>query len=101
MIRQPDSDEDHATWETAPTPSLVVEIASRTTRRRDRNEKRTLYLDAGVLEYWIVDGTDLTITIVKPMRDDDVVRDTICWHPLGAPEPLCFEMSDVFGTTKR
>ncbi|MEP6835266.1 MAG: Uma2 family endonuclease [Gemmatimonas sp.] len=97
MIRLPDPDEDHATWETAPIPSLVIEIVSRTTRSRDYIEKRALYLDAGVPEYWIVDGADRTITVVKPNSADEIIRDTKCWHPLGAFEPLCFDVSDVFG----
>jgi len=101
MVRQPDAEEDHPTWETAPTPLLVLEIASRTTRRRDRNEKRTFYREASVPEYWIVDGADRTITIVKPMSADEVIRDTMCWHPMGASEPLCFDMSEVFGKPKR
>jgi Uma2 family endonuclease len=36
-------------------PDLVVEIGSRSTRRRDETIKRTLYERAGVDEYWIVD----------------------------------------------
>ena len=36
-------------------PDLVVEIGSRSTRRRDETIKRTLYERAGVEEYWIVD----------------------------------------------
>jgi len=97
MVRQPHPDEDNPKWETAPIPWLVVEIASRTTRRRDRNDKRALYMDAGVPEYWIVDGADRTITIVKPASDDEIVRDRMCWHPNGASEALCFDVSDVFG----
>lgn len=36
-------------------PELVVEIASKGTRRRDETIKRRLYLRMGVTEYWIVD----------------------------------------------
>ncbi len=101
MVRRPHPDEDHPTWETAPIPSLVAEIASRTTRRRDRNEKRALYMDAGVPEYWIVDAADRTITIVKPERVDEVVRDRTCWHPHGASAPLCFAVNEVFGKPRQ
>ncbi len=97
MVRQPHPDAINPTWETAPTPLLVVEIASNATRRRDRHEKRELYIDAGVPEYWIADGADRTITIVKPSSADEIVRDQMCWHPSGASAALCFEVSDVFG----
>jgi Uma2 family endonuclease len=36
-------------------PELVVEIASKGTRRRDETIKRRLYERAGVTEYWLVD----------------------------------------------
>jgi Uma2 family endonuclease len=36
-------------------PNIAVEIVSRESRRRDCGEKRDLYQEAGVSEYWIVD----------------------------------------------
>ena len=36
-------------------PDVAVEILSDSTRRRDFNEKRPVYLSAGVREVWIVD----------------------------------------------
>jgi Uma2 family endonuclease len=36
-------------------PDVAVEVVSRDSRHRDYVEKRALYLDAGVTEYWIVD----------------------------------------------
>lgn len=97
MVSQPHPEHDNPRWETAPTPSLIVEISSRTTERRDRNEKRALYLDAGVPEYWIVDRTARTFTVIKPATADEIVRDTMRWDPIGAPAALRFEVADVFG----
>ena len=34
-------------WETAPLPSLIVEVLSPSTRNRDRKQKRTLYATPG------------------------------------------------------
>jgi len=36
-------------------PSVVVEVLSPATAKRDRSEKRSLYARAGVDEYWLVD----------------------------------------------
>ena len=45
MVRQPQDDPD-ASWVGAPIPILVVEIASDSTRRRDRMHKRSIYAEA-------------------------------------------------------
>ena len=42
-------------------PELVVEIASKGTRKRDETIKRRLYERAGVSEYWLVDPVADTI----------------------------------------
>jgi Uma2 family endonuclease len=36
-------------------PDIAVEIVSRDSRQRDYGDKRALYQDAGVAEYWIID----------------------------------------------
>jgi Uma2 family endonuclease len=36
-------------------PDIAVEIVSRESRQRDYGEKKQLYADAGVSEYWIID----------------------------------------------
>ena len=96
MVRQP-QDVPNAKWVDAPLPSLVVEIASDSTRRRDRVHKRTFYLDVGVPEYWIVDGSDRTIRVVRRGEDDVVVRDVLAWRPRGATTALKVELEAVFG----
>ena len=44
-------------------PNLVVEIASKSTRRRDETIKRALYERTGVSEYWIVDPKSEVIRV--------------------------------------
>jgi Uma2 family endonuclease len=100
MVRRPQSHVG-ATWRTAPLPILVVEVASDTTRRRDRSDKRSFYLEAGVPEYWIMDGEDRTIRIVIPDRDDVMTSAAFTWHPAGAAVPLVIRSEDVFGRPGR
>ncbi len=45
-------------------PDLVVEILSPSTAVRDRTFKRALYARHGVNEYWMVDTTAKTITVL-------------------------------------
>ena len=42
-------------WEEPKAPDFVLEIASASTHRIDRSEKRDTYADMGVLEYWQYD----------------------------------------------
>ena len=50
-------------------PDLVLEIISRSTARRDRNEKFRIYEQYGVKEYWIVDGYTRTVDVF--VRDQE------------------------------
>ena len=95
MVRQP-QDRPKATWKSAPLPSLIVEVLSDSTRRRDHVSKRTSYIDAGIPEYWIVDGDERTICVVRPGRADVIATDVVSWHPAGAAKPLVVRLRDVF-----
>jgi Uma2 family endonuclease len=83
-------------WEDAPRPILVVEVLSNATRRRDQIKKRSLYMDARILEYWIVDRNDRSIRVVRPDQDDMLVRDTLRWHPTGAADPFELDVAGIF-----
>ena len=96
MVRQPHANAD-ASWDDAPIPILVVEILSPGTRRRDQAQKRSLYMDAGVAEYWMVDAERRTITAVRPGRDDVVAGAELVWSPAGVSAPLTLEVARVFG----
>ena len=96
MVRQP-QDVPQASWVGAPLPILVVEIASDSTRRRDRMYKRSLYVDEGIEQYWMVDGEDRTVRIVRPGVEDVTVRESLHWHPAGVAAPLVISLADIFG----
>jgi Uma2 family endonuclease len=95
MVRQPPRDDE--TWDTAPTPILIVEIWSPSTRRRDQVQKRSLYMDAGVAEYWMVDSERRVITVVRSAREDVVESEMVSWKPEGVSAELMFDVALVFG----
>ena len=68
-------------------PELVVEIASKGTRKRDETIKRRLYERAGVSEYWVVDPA---VDVVRVYRREG--------DRLGRPQELSREASDVLTT---
>lgn len=83
-------------WEHAPLPLLVVEILSGTTRRRDREQKRAFYMQAGIPEYWIVDGEAREILVVRQGAELVSRQTTLTWHPRGADEPLVIDVGLIF-----
>ncbi|MBL0170555.1 MAG: Uma2 family endonuclease [Gemmatimonadaceae bacterium] len=95
MVR-PNTPSIPSTWELAPIPLLVVEIASRTTRRRDHAQKREFYLRSGVAQYWIVDGERRTILVVAPNADDVVADRELVWQPTGANAALIIDVAAYF-----
>jgi Uma2 family endonuclease len=83
-------------WTQLPKPLLIVETASRSTRRRDLGKKREFYLDLGVPEYWIVDRETRSIQVVRPGVDDFIEHESASWHPAGAEEPLVIDVKGLF-----
>lgn len=96
MVRQPAA-RAHADWKEVPIPILVVEVFTDSTRRRDQVQKRQLYLDAGIAEYWMLDPNRRAATVVQPDRPDCLVSDVLTWSPPGAPSALAVRLADVFG----
>lgn len=95
MVRQPQAD-PRADWDQAPLPTLIIEIFSGSTRRRDQNQKRELYTGAGVAEYWMVDPERLTITAVREDQPDRIAADMLVWSPPGVSESLTVDVSGLF-----
>ena len=81
-----------------PTPILVVEVLSPATRRPDQMQKRELYLDAGVGEYWIVDGERREVRVIRRGLPDIIASGELVWHPAGVAQPLVIRLAELFGT---
>lgn len=61
-------------------PDLVVEVVSDDSEHRDHHDKRTEYAEAGVPEYWIIEGREgrhgVTFLILQPNSSyAEIVRD--------------------------
>ncbi len=95
MVRQP-SPRKHTAWERAPRPILIVEVFSDSTRRRDLTDKRQLYADAHVAEYWMVDPEERVVTVVRAGHADQVVSELLTWTPVGADGPLEIRLAELF-----
>lgn len=83
-------------WTAMPTPALVVEVLSDSTRRRDLGIKREAYDRWGIPEYWIVDDDDQSVTVVRRGAPDVRVTDTLRWQPRAALPALEIAVTDVF-----
>jgi Uma2 family endonuclease len=57
-------------------PSLVVEILSPSSARRDRKDKRAIYARSGVAEYWIVDARRREVLVHDLASGELVLRET-------------------------
>jgi Uma2 family endonuclease len=84
-------------------PDLVVEVLSPSTRGRDALTKRSLYAQAGVKEYWLVDAEARSIEVLVldggvlhsflVAAGDDTVRSRLL-------PSIAFPASDAFGESE-
>jgi Uma2 family endonuclease len=78
-------------------PSLAVEIISYSSKRTDRLQKRALYMEVGVEEYWVVDCELRQVERWRPDADTpDVLTSALDWHPRPGVPPLTIDLSEVF-----
>ena len=76
---------------------VAVEVISPGSGRADRVNKRNLYRDEGVPEYWIV---DLDARVIERSTPDnarpEILADRLVWHPQGAVEPFDLNIVEYF-----
>lgn len=80
------------------TPMLVVEILSPSNRGADLIRKRALYAEAGCENYWIIDPTGPTVTLLR--LDGDTYMEAAVVQGAGEvevsePYPLRFRPADL------
>lgn len=78
-------------------PSLAVEIVSYSSKRTDRLQKRALYQDEGVDEYWIFDPGLRRVERWRPGADQpEILADRLVWQPRPGTPPLVIELKPLF-----
>lgn len=73
------------------SPDFVLEILSKSTRKKDMTIKLAKYLEAGVREYWIIDP-DKEILITYDFSDEEFVP---CVHPLKGSVPVAISGGEL------
>ena len=87
-------------WREMPPPLLVVEVASPSTRKRDRHRKRPAYLAHGVREVWTVGEKERVIERWTAASEFPETRaDGVAWVPDAVLPPLSVTADELFGPT--
>jgi hypothetical protein len=79
-------------------PEIVIDIASPSSRRRDHEEEPDEYLRLGVKEYWIIDGREKVLVVMRRVRNRWVegrVEPPAIYRTRLLPG-LAFSIGDVF-----
>ena len=84
-------------WSRVRTLLLAIEVLSPSTARADRFTKRRLFQEVGVPLSWIVDPDAREAEAWPPATAFPAVeRDTLVWHPAGAPAPFTLALDQLF-----
>ena len=79
---------------------LSVEIASPSTRRTDREDKRELYQRKGVPEYWVIDPDARTVDRWRVDGTCESLTDSLRWQPQPNAPPLEIDLTEYFACVK-
>ena len=86
-------------WNDFPTPLLVVEVLSGSSRRNDLGVKLDAYSSrVGVPTVWIVDHRQREVHVCERGQAPIVERVTLVWTAPGAPDALCLDVQEFFRT---
>lgn len=78
-------------------PSLAVEVISYTSKRTDRLQKRRLYQEEGVAEYWIVDPEERRVERWTPADEQPaVLTERLVWHAAATAPALQIDLVALF-----
>jgi len=78
-------------------PALAVEIISYSSKRTDRLQKRQLYQEEQVPEYWIVDLEQRHVERWRPGdTDPEVITHRLVWRPSRSAKPLELDLDALF-----
>jgi Uma2 family endonuclease len=84
-------------WEDTPTPVLVVEVLSRSSRRHDAGVKlAACRTRLGVPAVWLVDHHAREVHVHETGTPFRVERETLVWHPTAVSEPLRMDLLTLF-----
>jgi Uma2 family endonuclease len=83
-------------------PSLAIEVISYSSKRTDRLQKRELYLDEGVEDYWIVDCDQRRVERWRPGAEaPEVLTERLLWVPHSHAPPLEIDLEALFAKVWR
>ena len=78
-------------------PALAIEVVSYSSRRTDRLQKRQLYREEGVPEYWIVDTEARQVERWRPgAASPEIVTRALSWQPVASVPPLNIDLESLF-----
>lgn len=78
-------------------PSLAVEVISFSSKRTDRLQKRQLYQQEGVAEYWVVDVDARRVERWTPRAEAaEVLTERVTWRPADGVPALEIDLRALF-----